>query len=158
MPHYYVSIPALDHKVFKYAGYVSPLNEESHRMAFEKFGPLGIDGGSVSEGPYKVITFDRYEGDRILEEGTLYGEQKYSPKELILTKRVDGRIIRMLWSPHSSPAEENKGFAYALTEGYMMHAFPMGDSTSWGKALEQHKEIEAHQKGAQCRSNSQKSK
>ncbi len=147
MPHYYVSVPTLDNKVFKYAGFVRLLNEDAHQKAFEKYGPGGINNPHAVGGPYRVIKFDRYEGDRIMEDGSLYGEEEYSPKQLIMTKRTDGKIIRMLWSPHSSPAEENKGFEYALAEGYMMHSFQVGDDSAWDQAFDQHKEIEAHQKG-----------
>jgi hypothetical protein len=150
MPHYYVSIPALDHKVYKYAGYVNGLNEDVHRRAFEKFGPTGI-GGSRKSGPYKTIKFDRYEGDRILEDGSLYGKQTYSPKQLIMTQRDGDKIWRALWSEQSSPSEEQNGFDAALAEGAMMHAFQVGDDSAWDKALEQHKEIEAHQKGTHQR-------
>lgn len=143
MPHYYVSIQP-DHQVFKYVGCINGLNEESHHKAFEKYGPGGIDNPHAKGGPYQVIKFDRYEGDRIREDGTLYGKQKYSPKQLIMTWRKDNHILRMMWSQKSSPDEENKGFAHALTEGYVMHAFQVGDSTAWDKALDQHREIEAH--------------
>jgi len=149
MPHYYVSVQH-DHKVFKYIGYIHPLNEDFHRKMFERHGPGGIAKPDTAGGPYKVITFSRYEGDRILEDGTLHGEQKYSPKQLILTRRVGSKIWRHLWAAQSSPAGEAEGFEHALAGGYMMHAFQVGDEGAWDMALNQHKEIEAHQKGTKA--------
>jgi hypothetical protein len=148
MPHYYVSIEALDHKVFKYAGYVHPLNQDSYRKSFEEFGPTGLPQQCNPEPePCEVLTFDEYKGDRITADGEPYGKQPYTSKQLIMTKR-DGRnprvVWRLMWSQKSSPKEEKDGLAYALEEGWMIHAFSVSDNHAWENALTMHDEVEDH--------------
>ena len=140
MPHYYVSIKALNHQVFKYAGYIHPLNEGAYRDAFEKYGVLGLPGEET--GPFKVLTFDEYKADRITEGGAPYGNQPYTPKQIILTKREGEKIWRVMWSCQSSPEEEAEARDYTTKEGWMRHVFQVGDDTAWDKALERHEEIE----------------
>jgi hypothetical protein len=146
MPHHYVSIKALDHKVFKYAGYVHPLNEDYYRKSFEEYGPTGIPGPERDPGPCEVLAFDEYKGDRITADGKPYGKQGYTPKQLIMTKRDEkGKVWRVMWSQKSSPKEEKDGLAYALKEGWMLHTCRVGDNQAWENVLEMHKEIEGHE-------------
>ncbi len=146
MPHYYASIPALDHKVFKYCGYVHPLNEDHHRRTFEDYGATGQPGG-VNQGPFTVITFDEYKGDRITEDGGRYGEQPYTPKQIILTRREsDDNIFRMLWVYQSSPEDEQVARDRAVEDGWLVHYVPVGDENAWDTCRERHAEIEAAQK------------
>lgn len=141
MPHYYVSIPGLDHKVWKYAGYVHPLNEDHHRKAYEKYGVTGSPG--EEPGPFKVLTFDEYKADRITEDGKPYGEQLYHPKQIILTQRKEGRVWRIMWTRRSNPKGEKLAQVYAEEEGWMRHVFQVDDDAAWDQALKQHEEIEA---------------
>lgn len=144
MPHYYVSIPALGHKVWKYAGYVNPLNEDSYRKAFEKHGITGLPGGEP--GPFKVIVFDEYKADRITEDGSPHGEQPYHPKQIILTHRDEAdKVWRVMWSWRSSPEEEKSAQVYAEEEGWMRHVHQVNDNTAWDKVIGQHEEIEKQQ-------------
>jgi hypothetical protein len=144
MPHYYVSIPGLDHKVFKYAGYVHPLNEDYYKQSFEEYGITGLPGGEW--GPCKAISFDEYKADRILEDGTPYGDQPYHPKQIILTKRDEkGKVWRVMWSQKSSPEEEKKAQVYCEEEGWLRHVFQVGDQHAWDRALENHEEVEKHE-------------
>ena len=146
MPHFYVSIPGLGngHEVFKHAGYVHPLNEDYYRKAFEEFGVTGPPG-SPKNGPYKVLKFDEYQADRITEDGKPFGLPLYTPKQIILTKRRDGKLLRVMWVRKSSPEEETKGREHAREEGWIFHAFRVGDETAWERAYAQHEEIESHE-------------
>lgn len=145
MPHHYVSIEALGHEVFKYAGYVHPLNEDYYRKSFEEYGPTGLPQVHNPEPePCKVLAFDEYKGDRITADGEPYGDQPYTPKQLIMTKREGEKIWRVMWSQKSSPKEESDGLEYALKEGWMLHTCRVGDNQAWENALEMHKEIEGH--------------
>lgn len=146
MPHYYASIPALDHKVFKYAGYVHPLNEDHHRRMFETYGAIGQPSQGGEPGPFRVLLFDEYKGDRITEDGERYGEQPYTSKQIILTKRIDNQIVRMMWIHQSSPREETTARAYARDNGWFMHCVPVNADTAWDTCIERHVEIEADQK------------
>lgn len=142
MPHFYVSIESHHHKVFKYAGYVPPLNEDAHRKAFKKYGCDGLPGLGAP-GPFRVIAFDEYKADRIVEDGTPFGDQPYHPKQIILTQRdAEGSVWRVLCSRKSSPKEEESSRDYAEEEGWIRHIFQVGDDTAWDKALERHEEIE----------------
>ena len=74
MKHLYVSIKAMKHRVFKYAGEVLDRQVDDHVEAHEKFGEHGLpytDG----KGPFKVLVFDHHIADRIREDGTPYGEK-----------------------------------------------------------------------------------
>jgi hypothetical protein len=146
MPHFYVSIEALDHKVFKYAGYQSALNADYYKASFEEYGPTGMPNGHPHVGePCTVLVLDTYIADRINEDLKPYGQQPYQPKQLILTWRdAKGKLWRVMWSQRSSPEEEEKGRAYALENGQMLHAFRVGDNSAWEKAYDQHEEIEEH--------------
>ena len=152
MPHYYVSIDALQHKVFKYAGYVHPLNEDAYRKAFEKYGPLGLPNGQPRiMRPFKVLTFDEYMADRITEDGSPYGDQPYTPKQIILTWRDDKSTVwRVIWTHKSSPKEEEDARVTAEEGVWMRHVFQVGDETAWDKALERHEEIEAQSGDRTC--------
>jgi len=142
MSHFYVSIPAACHKIFKYAGYVHPLNEDAHRKTFEK---IGINGSAdeVRHG-CQVLSFDEYLGDRITGDGEPYGKQPYTPKQIILTKREGDKILRLMWSCKSSPGDEEHGRIYAKNEGCMMHCRPVNDETAWDRVIQMHREIEQH--------------
>ncbi len=126
--------------MFKYAGYVPGLNADAYRRAFEKFGPLGLPPAGPE--PCKVLEFDEYKADRITEDGSPYGKQPYTSKQMILTKRENGKLWRVMWTQKSSPEEETKGHEHALEDGWMMHVFQVGDTTAWDRALAQHEEIE----------------
>lgn len=75
MKHLYVSIKALKHRVFKYAGKVRDDHLEFAIEAHEKFGEHGLPH-TDEEGPFKVLVFDHHIADRIWEDGTPYGESK----------------------------------------------------------------------------------
>ncbi len=145
MPHFYVSIPGLGNgrEVFKYAGYVHPLNQDFHQRCFEKFGVTGLPG--AKGGPYKVLLFDEYKDDRITEDGKPFGLPLYTPKQIILTKREGGKLWRIMWAKRSSPEAETKGREHAREEGWIFHAFQVDDTSAWEKALVRHEEIESHE-------------
>jgi len=146
VPHFYASIPALDHEVFKYCGYVHPLNEDHHRRMFETFGSTGLPSQG-EPGTFKVLSFDEYKGDRITEDGERYGEQTYIPKQIILTRREDdGKIFRMLWVYQSSLEDEQVAREHAVEDGWLVHFVPVGDKNAWGSCIARHEEIEAGQK------------
>jgi len=149
MPHFYASIPALDHEVFKYCGYVHPLNKDHHRKMFEAFGTAGLPNQG-EPGPYKVVSFDEYKGDRITEDGTHYGEQNYISKQIILTRREDAdNIFRMVWAYQSSPKDEQAAREYANKcpeDGWLVHFVRVGDENAWDTCIARHEEIEAGQK------------
>lgn len=75
MKHLYVSIEALRHQVFKYAGEVQDDHLDFAIEAHEKFGEHGLPHTN-GKGPFKVLVFHRYIADRIWEDGTPYGESK----------------------------------------------------------------------------------
>lgn len=155
MPHYYASIPALDHKVFKYCGYVHPLNEDHHRRTFEDYGATG-QPAAVSDGPsdlYKVLSFDEYKGDQITKDGEHYGEQDYTSKQIVLTRREDDdTVFRMLWTGQSSPKDEQACREYATKDGWIMHCLPVGAKSVWDTCIARHIEIEVARLVQDCQS------
>lgn len=144
MPHVYVSIQALSHDVFKYAGYVPLLNAEDYCKAYEEHGPTGLPGDHLVTEPCSVLMLESYIAGRITGMGKPYGQQTYQPKQLIMTKRDGEKVLRMMWARNSRQLDENFGQKWALENGWMMHAFRPGDNGVWDKAKEQHEEIEAH--------------
>jgi len=75
MKHLYVSITAMKHRVFKYAGEVPDSQVEFSVEAHEKFGEHGLPH-TDGKGPFKVLVLHRYISDRIWENGTPYGESQ----------------------------------------------------------------------------------
>ena len=139
------SIPALDHEVFKYCGYVHPLNETFYLRMFERYGASKQPAGPSES--HKVLSFNEYKSDRITEDGVAYGKQIYTPKQIILTRREsDDTIFRMLWVGKSSPKDEQAAREYATKDGWLIHFARVGDENAWDTCRERHIEIEAGQK------------
>jgi hypothetical protein len=124
--HHYISIPALDHKIFKYQGFVNP-------------APT-----SLLEPPFLGLLFDDYMGDRIDEHGNSY-KPLHTPKKIILTKRAGDSVKAILWSNVSRPGAEKRAMVFAMENDCMLHCFQVDDTSAMAKALDQHIEIEQHQ-------------
>lgn len=125
MLHLYYSIPVFDHVVYKYEGQVD--SREGHDR----------DG-------IQLIIIDEYLGDRILEDGTLFGE--HVPKKIILCKtRPDGEggeeVVQMCWSYRSTPTSERLAKNFAKDYDWTIHLFDQHDSKYWHKSAEEHKRM-----------------
>jgi len=148
--HVYVSIPALSHKVFKYAGYQSNDTNEHNQWHREK----GVTGTSeeIVAGPYRVMVTYEYLGDRITEWGEAYGEpEDYVPKQFVVTKRREDRIICDLWIARSVYGDDERCRARAINAGGMLHCFQIKLECALNLAVQRHEEIERAQVGLEER-------
>jgi len=133
--HYYVSIPALSHKVFKHAGYHS-LDNDANNQWHQENGILGSDE-EVAAGPYRVLCTVEYLGDRIHEDLQPYGE--------------GDTIICDMWVRRSFPGDDERYRIRALSFGGMLHTFRVEETEATSKAIAQHIEIELARKGLEDR-------
>jgi hypothetical protein len=147
MSHIYISIPALDHKVFKYAGYQPrDLYQDWHR----KNGILG-SAAEVEAGPYRVKVSSTYLGDQVDEKGRLYDCVSYVSKQFVLTKKQGNTPICELWMRQSRVGDDAYLRSRAIVSGCMLHCFPVDMPSACETALERHTEIEQAQPGLEER-------
>jgi len=148
--HVYVSIPALGHKVFKYAGYQSVDSNDNNQWHREN----GITGSSeeIVAGPYRVMVTYEYLGDRINEWGEAYGEpEDYVPKQFVVTKRHEGKVICDLWIARSVYGDDERLRTRSINSGGMLHCFQIELEYALDLAVQRHEEIEQAQKGLEER-------
>ena len=70
---------------------------------------------------------------------------KYTPKQLILTKRIEGSVRTMVWTNHSTDLDEIESHNYAMREGWFLHAYRVGEPAI-ERAKQMHVEIEEGQR------------
>ncbi|MHC4296445.1 MAG: hypothetical protein ACYS7Y_04020 [Planctomycetota bacterium] len=66
------------------------------------------------------------------------------PKKIVMTHREGSEIIASLWAEESSRHQEREAHDLARHEGWMMHAFRVGDQSAMYTAVERHQDIERH--------------
>lgn len=148
--HVYVSIPALDHKIFEYAGYQSVDSDANDKWHREN----GITGrkSEILAGPYRVLNTFEYRGDQINEYGETHGEPpNFIPKQFVITRRRDGKIIRDMWVARSHPGDDERFQTRATNIGGMLHCFQVKTKNAPDFAVERHEEIEQAQAGLEDR-------
>jgi hypothetical protein len=146
MSHYYVSIPALDHKIFKYAGYHGKEDQRSWDEQYAWHAQNGANGSheEINQGPYRVVVSDEYLGDRVDENLQPYGEPLHTPKKIILTKRMGAEVKTLMWSYESRPGSLRQAQEFARENKFMTHCFQLDEPFPLTKALNQHIDIEQH--------------
>ena len=143
--HYYVSIPALDHKIFKYAGHQS-----NDITSYDWYAEHGITSSEseIADGPYLVKAYVKYLGDRIDEHGEPYGEPSdFIPKQYVITARLGDTVICDMHVARSYPGHDEKYRVRAMVPGRMLHTFPVGKRLARTIAIGWHIEIALAQKG-----------
>lgn len=142
--HYYVSIPALDHRVFKYAGYQT--NDVGILDGYKEHGITGSED-EIVDGPYHVLASDEYLGDRIDADLQPYDEPSdFVPKQVVITRKLGDTVVVHMWLRRTYPGDEGR---YRVRPGYegMLHTFQLDELEPCSKAIAQHIEIELYQKG-----------
>lgn len=148
--HVYVSIPALDHMIFKYAGYQSVdsnANNEWHRES-------GITGSDeeVAAGPYRVLVANEYLGDRIDADLQPYGEPAdFVPRQVVITRKLGDTVLVHMWMHRTYPGDDERFLRQALHNGGMLHTFQLDETEACSKAIAQHIEVELARKGLEKR-------
>lgn len=138
--HYYVSIPTLDHKVFKYAGYRS-----NDAGALDWYVKNGIIESDITEGPYHVLATTEYLGDRVDEDLEPYGEPlDFVPKQYVITVKRGVTVVCDMHVSRSHPGGDTTCSIRAMRPGYMLHVFPVGKQDAVTEAIAWHIEIEQH--------------
>lgn len=147
--HYYVSIPALDHKIFKYAGYQS--NDVGILDGYREHGITGSED-EIVDGPYHVLASDEYLGDRIDADLQPYGEPSdFVPKQVVITRKLGDTVFTHLWMRRTCPGDDERFRRQTLPNGVMLHTFQLDETEACSKAIAQHIEIELAQKGPEER-------
>ena len=148
--HVYISIPALDHMIFKYAGYQSEdsnANNEWHR----KNGITG-SGEEVAAGPYRVLVVNEYLGDRIDADLQPYGEPAdFVPRQVVITRKLGDTVLVHMWMRRTYPGDDDRFRRQTLSNGGMLHTFQLDETEACSKAIAQHIEIELARKGLEER-------
>ncbi len=147
--HYYVSIPALDHRVFKYAGYQS--NDTGILDGYREHGITGSED-EIADGPYHVLASDEYLGDRIDADLQPYDEpMDFVPKQVVITRKLGDTVLVHGRMHRTYPGDDERFRRQTLHNGGMLHTFQLDETEDPSKAIAQHIEIELAQKGLEER-------
>ncbi len=147
--HYYVSIPALDHRILKYAGYHS--NDVGVLDGYKKHGVIGSED-EITDGPWRVLASNEYLGDRIDLDLQPYGNPPdFVPKQIVLTKKLGDTVTIDTWVRRTYPGDDARLMQKARISGCMLHCVPVDEKLADASAITKHIEIELAQKGLEVR-------
>lgn len=68
----------------------------------------------------------------------------HTPKKIVMTRREADQIIVSVWAEESTREQESEAHDLNRSEGWMMHAFQVGDTSAAFTAIERHLDIERY--------------
>lgn len=131
-------------RTYQFARYLSlemPVKERDYYMS--SYAAQGLTSGHRRE-TFGVIQSVRYVGQTIDRNGNPVGKRESLMRQLIVTKRLNGVIQRMVWSHEATPTQHANAMDMCLENGWRLHVSKVGDKEAWDHALEMHRTIEAH--------------